>query len=81
MAHNEKKIISIILEECEGIEERCVGYRKEILETISDIVLEERRHRVSATNIQTKVDDKCNTAARYLVRIREQGAGTKELVS
>lgn len=51
MPLNDKKIISIILKQCAGIEERCHGYRKEIIEVVSDILLYERGHRVSATNI------------------------------
>lgn len=66
MPLNDKKIITIILEQCEGIEERCVGYREEVIEVIAEILEYERGHRVSATNIQKKINDKCNTAARLL---------------
>jgi len=66
MPLNDKKIISIILEECRNIGERCEGYREEIIEVISDIVDYERQHRVQGTNIQKKINDKCNAAARFL---------------
>ena len=66
MPLNDKKIISIILKQCTGIEERCHGYRKEIIEVVSDILLYERGHRVSATNIQKKINDRCDAAARFL---------------
>lgn len=79
MPLNDKKIISIILEQCGGIEERCEGYREEIIEVISEILEYERGHRVSATNIQKKINDKCNAAARVLVTQRGQDTGTEEL--
>ncbi len=66
MPLNDKKIISIILEQCSEIDERCDGYREEVLHVISDILEYERGHRVSAINIQKKINDKCNSAARFL---------------
>lgn len=81
MPLNDKKIISIILEQREGIDERCDGYRDEIINVISDILEYERGHRVSATNIQQKINDKCNTAARFLAAQRGHDTGTEELDS
>ncbi len=66
MPLNDKKIISIILEECADVEERCEGYRDEIREVIADILKYERDHRLAATNIQQKINDKCSAAARFL---------------
>ena len=66
MPLNNKKIISIILEQCADVEERCEGYREEIVDVISDIIEYERQHRVQGTNIQKKINDKCNAAGRYL---------------
>lgn len=81
MPLNDKKIISIILEQCEEIEERCDGYREELIEVISEVLEYERGHRVSATNIQKKINDKFNTAARFLAEQRGHDTGTKELDS
>ena len=81
MPLNDRKIITIILEQCAGIEERCMGYRAELIEVISEILEYERGHRVSATNIQKKINDKCNAAARFLATQRGQDAGTEELDS
>ena len=78
MPLGEKKIISIILEESAGIEERCEGYREEIIDVISEILEYERSHRVSATNIQQKINEKCNAAARFLAMRRGQDADTEE---
>lgn len=79
MPLNDRKIISIILEQCSGIEERCEGYREEIIGVITDILVYERGHRVSATNIQKKIDEKCNAAARFLAAKRGDDVGTEEL--
>jgi len=70
MPLNDKKIISIILEQCADVEERCEGYREEIVDVISDIIEYERQHRVQGTNIQKKINDKCNAAAHYLSKVR-----------
>ena len=74
MPLNDRKIISIILQECKEIEERCNGYREEIIEVISEILQYERSHRVSATNIQKKINDKCNSTARFLTKQRSHDA-------
>lgn len=72
MPLNEKKIVSMILEQCDTIEERCPGYREAIVDAISDIIEYERQHRVQGTNIQQKVNDKCNSAGRFLAEHRGQ---------
>ena len=81
MPLNDRKIISIILEQCDGIEERCDSYREEIIEVISDILQYERGHRVSATNIQKKINDKFSAAARFLAEQRGRGTKTEGLDS
>ena len=77
MPLNDRKIISIILEQCAGIEERCDGYKEEIVAVITDILELERSHRVSATNIQKKINDKCNAAARFLAEQRGHDTGRR----
>ena len=73
MPMNDKKIISIILEEAGSIPERCPGYRDEIVATIGDILEYERQHRVAGTNIQQKISDKCNATGRFLAEKRADG--------
>jgi len=72
MPLNERKVTSIILDECKTIEERCEGYREEIVELLADIIKAERQHRVQGTNIQQKINDWCNAAGRFLVERRGQ---------
>ena len=72
MPLNERKIISILLEQCKRVPHRCDGYQRELIDSISDIITAERQHRVQSTNIQQKVNDKCNAAGRFLARKRGQ---------
>lgn len=72
MPLNERKIIGIILDECKTIEERCDGYREELVEAITDIITAERQHRLQGTNIQKQINDKCNTVGRFLAERRGQ---------
>lgn len=81
MPLNEKKIISIIFEKCEEVEERCESYREEIIGVITDILEYERGHRVSRTDIQKKINDKCNAAGRFLAMQRGQDARIEDLDS
>ena len=78
MPLNDRKIISIILEQSAEIEERCEGYREELIEVIAEILEYERSHRVSATNIQKKINDKCNAVARFLTMQRSQYTRAEE---
>jgi hypothetical protein len=66
MPLNEKKIIQILLEESKKLDERCPGYREEIIEVISEVITYERQHRVNGTNIKQKVADKCSAAGQFL---------------
>ena len=72
-----RKIISIILEQCAELEERCEGYKEEIVAVVTDILELERGHRASATTIQIAINNKCNAAARFLTEQRSQEVGTR----
>lgn len=70
MPLNEMRVLSIILEECKKVPERYEGYHDDLLECLADIVSYERQHMVSGTNIQQKVNDKCNATGRLLTEKR-----------
>ncbi len=78
MPLNAKKIISIILEQSAEVEDRCEGYREEIIDIISDIIVYERQHRVQGTNIQKQINDKCDAAGGYLAKMRGHDAAGQE---
>ena len=67
MSYNKQKMVKLILNECESIEERCDGYRKVILEAIVEILEAEREHREQRTQIQKKVSDACYKVGDFLV--------------
>jgi len=61
-----KKIVSIISDQCKNLDRKCSGYRKEIFNTIADILMLESQHRIKAINIQQKINDKCDATGRFL---------------
>lgn len=66
MPQDKQKIINIVLNECNSVEERCVGYREELVETIVDIITMERQHQIQGTNIQQQINEKCNATGQFL---------------
>ena len=78
---SDKKIVSIILTQCAELEERCEGYKEAIIDVITDILDFERRHRISPTNIQKQINEKCNAAALYLAAQRGHGNDVEEVDS
>jgi hypothetical protein len=73
MSFNDKKVVSIILEECERVPDRCKGYRKELISTMADIITLERSHRLQGTNIQVKINEKCD-ALGHLLALKNEPA-------
>lgn len=72
MPLNDRKVIAIILKQCELVEERYPGYRREVVNAVASIVKDERDHRVQPTHIQKKVDDRCGAVALLLAQARDQ---------
>lgn len=70
MPLNEMKVLSILLEECQTIEERCPGYKDEIVEVITDVITAERQHKVERMRIQQKINDRLNAAGHLLAENR-----------
>ena len=77
MPLNDRKIINIILNECKSLEERCDGYKEEIREAIVEIITAERQHRVQGTNIQQKINSKCQAAGDFLAKNQDSTKVTK----
>ena len=74
MSFNTEKMVKLILNECESIEERCDGYRKKVLDAIVDILNAERQHRVQKIPIQQKVNEACHGTGDF--RAQKQGLDT-----
>lgn len=71
MPANYRHVTTLILQELESIEERCQGYRASLVDAIVDIITAERQHRIKGTNIQQRVDEKCNAVGQFLADQRE----------
>ena len=78
MSFNAEKMVSIILNENESVEDRCAGYRGKILDAIVEILNAEREHKVQRTTIQQKVNDACHKAGDFLTRKHDIDNATTE---
>lgn len=72
MPANDRKVVEIILEEVQHVEERCDGYRMVLADALADIITAERQHRVKGTNIQQWVNQKCNATGEFLAEVRDR---------
>ena len=68
MPISNQRVIKIILEECESIEERCSGYSDKLIGLLADIIEAEEEHRVKVTRIQQKIDDRCKACGDFLAK-------------
>lgn len=78
MSYNKEKMVQLILNECESIEERCDGYRKEIIDVVVKILTAEKEHQAQRTNIQKQVDTECYAVGDFLHRRRDVDTLTTE---
>ena len=67
MSYNKQKMVKLILNECESIDEKRDGYRKKVLDAIVEILEAERENREQRTQIQKKVNDACYKVGDFLV--------------
>ena len=81
MPLNSGKIFSIILNECESIEERYDGYKEHFIDDIIDIIDYERKNLAQGTNIQQQINEKCNSAGDLLAKKRSQSEVPQEVDS
>jgi hypothetical protein len=68
VAYKDEKIVTIILEQIDTIEERCPGYREEVQEALAEILQAERQHQFSRTNIVSKIGDLVGRVGTFLNR-------------
>ena len=68
MSFSKEKMVKLILNESESIEERYPGYRKEILNAIVQILNAEREHKEQRTTIQKNVNKACHSTGDVLAR-------------
>lgn len=68
LAIDGNKLLSILWEECNNIEQRCDGYHDTIKTLITEIIVAEYNHKVQATNIQQQINQLCNGAGKFFAR-------------
>lgn len=68
MAYKDEKVVTIIMEQAAGVEERCSGYREEVQLALAEIIQAERQHQFARTNIVSKVGDLVGRIGTYLDR-------------
>jgi hypothetical protein len=66
MPLNQKLIVDIIFDQVQEIDDRYSDYREIIKDIVVDILLLERQDLISHSNIQQKINEKCNSAGRLL---------------
>lgn len=59
MANNAAALIEAFRAQCQDMPERSPFYRKDLLDTVADIIYAEYEHMAQQTNIQQKVTDFC----------------------
>lgn len=58
MAVDQRKLIAVMRSAVDQLEERYIGYRDDLFDHVSQIVMLEREHERKATQIQKKVSDR-----------------------
>jgi len=66
MAYKDERVISILMEQSETIDERVPGYRDELKEAVADIIMLERQNKFARTNIAVKVADIVGRVGTFL---------------
>ena len=79
MSYNKQKMGRLIVNECESIEEKCNGYRKEVRDTILEILTVVRDHQAQRTTIQKQINQACHKAGDFLHRNRDRDTPTTEV--
>lgn len=73
MGYKDEKVVTIILEQISGVEERCPGYRDEVQQALVEILQAERQHQFSRMNIVSKISDLVGRVGTYLDRETQAG--------
>lgn len=75
MAYNDHKIVKILLEQCDSLDERFPGYRRDMKHLAAEVLNLEREHAISRINITQKIADHVNTLGMDLFRSSKDGVG------
>ena len=68
MAYNDTKILQVLKDELSEVEDRCDGYKRELLHLLAEVLNLERDHMIARTNIVQKIADEVNTVGMFLYK-------------
>ena len=66
MAFNKEKILSILDDQIDQLDERCDGYKDEMRNLVNNVVRVETEHSVSRTNVAQKIEDYIIKTGKFL---------------
>ena len=66
MEFNDKKILNILNNHVDDLDEKCVGYKDKMRDLVKDIIRLETEHSVSKTNIKQKLHDSIQKVGKFL---------------
>ena len=65
MPLNNRRVVQILLEQVDLVDEKCEGYRNMIKDALTDIIDYERDHMITGTNIQQRISAKCKSVGEW----------------
>lgn len=66
VAVDQRKLVAVMREAIDGVEDRYPGYRGDLFDYVAQIVMLEREHERRATQIQKKVGDRVASLATLI---------------
>lgn len=63
-----QRVVRIIVEECSNLSEQYPGYRKDVLDVVTDILALERQSAWQNISIQKRIGDKIEAAGAHFMR-------------
>lgn len=65
MPLNNRRVVQIVLDQVDVVDEKCQGYRNMIKDALADIIDYERDHMITGTNIQQRITAKCKSVGEW----------------
>ena len=68
MAINQRHLVEMLVEECEGSDELFPGYRESLVQTLAEILSLESQHRRSGIDIAKKTRDQVEALGQLILK-------------
>jgi hypothetical protein len=66
MAFNNEKIMNILIDHIDQLDEKCVGYKDEMNKLVKHLIRLETEHSVTKTNVAQQIEDYIIKLGRFL---------------